>query len=303
MNPVLALLLRVPLHGLGLLVAALPRPLELVLGRALGRFGLLVDFKRRGIARENMRRCLPELGPRELDALLRANYEHYGILGLELLHMFAPIPGHFRRYAERVMRVTGFENWEKAHAKGKGVLVFGGHSANWELGSAAGGLHGTKPTIVTRHLKPKWLDEWMEKTRLSTGVACAYQPRTMGAILKALRRQETLGFVIDQYMPPPMGEPLRFFGATVHTLTAVAPLARRTGAAIVPVHNIREEDGVIRLYFGPEFILSDDDRADSQRMAEVLEKDIRATPSQWLWAHRRFKNAVWPEPQRRRQPA
>lgn len=299
MNPALALLLRAPLHGLGLLVAALPRPIELALGRALGRFGLLVDPKRRRIARENMRRCLPELDERAVDRLLAANYEHYGVLGLELLHMFAPIPGHFRRYVERVMRVEGFENWEKAHAKGKGVLVFGGHSANWELGSAAGGLRDIHPTIVTRRLKPAWLDKWMEDTRLSVKVACAYQPRTMGAILKALRRNETLGFVIDQYMPPPMGEPLRFFGATVHTLTAVAPLARRTGAAIIPVHNVRRSDGTILLTFGPEFVLGEDDKTDSQRMTDILEKDIRATPEQWLWAHRRFKNATWPEPGRR----
>lgn len=303
MNPVLALLLRAPLHGLGLLVAPLPRPVEMALGRFLGRLALLVDPKRPAIARENMRRCLPELDERAVEALLQANYEHYGVLVLELLHMFTPLPGHFRRYAERVMRVTGLDNWEKAHAKGKGVIVFGGHSANWELGSAAGGLRDIKPTIVTRHLKPAWLDRWMEKTRLSVKVACAYQPRTMGAILKSLRRNETAGFVIDQYMPPPMGEPLRFFGATVHTLTAVAPLARRTGAAIIPVHNVRRADGTILLTFGPEFVLGDDDKADSQRMADVLEKDIRETPSQWLWAHRRFKNAVWPEPGRKTQAA
>ena len=59
MNPALAMALRVPLHGLGLLVAALPRPLEVLFGRALGRVAYSIDPKRRGIAHDNIRRCLP----------------------------------------------------------------------------------------------------------------------------------------------------------------------------------------------------------------------------------------------------
>lgn len=301
MNPVLALLLRVPLHGLGLLVTPLPRPLELALGRALGRVFLAADWKRRAIGRENMRRCLPELTPEGLEALLRDNYAHYGVLFLELLHMYSPVPGHWRAYAERTSRLEGLENWRKAAAKGKGVIIFGGHSANWELGSAAGGLAGVKPLIVTRRLKPAWLHDWMERARLSTGVSCAFQPRTMPAIMKQLRRGETVGFVIDQYMPPPMGAPLRFFGATVHTLAAVAPLARRTGAAVIPARNVREADGRVRVSFGPEMPLGDDDTVDNQRFVDALEADIRRDPQQWLWIHRRFKDAVWSEPGRKTQ--
>jgi len=295
MNPVLALFLRVPLHGLGLFVAALPRSWEMALGGALGRFACAVDPKRRRIAEENIRRCLPELSPQKRGEILQANYEHYGILTLELLHIFTPIKGHWRAYAARVARLEGFDNWKRAHDKGQGTLFCSGHFANWELMAAAGAMSGIPITIVTRHLKPEWLHRWMEATRLTTGVRCAYQPRTMPPVLKGLREGRAIGFVLDQYMPPPLGMKLRFFGMKTSTLSAVAPLARRTGAKIVPVRQLRGEDGIVRVSIDPEFPLGADDAEDNQRLVDLIEMWVRDKPNQWLWAHRRFKDVEWPD--------
>jgi KDO2-lipid IV(A) lauroyltransferase len=291
-NPLLALLLRLPLHGFGLLVALLPRRVELSLGRFLGRVAFAADSKRRGIVEGNIRRCLPELPPADQRALARANFEHYGILVLELLHMFTPIPGHWRAYARRVTRVEGLANWKKADEKGKGVLFCSAHLANWELMGAAGSMAGMSTVMVTRHLKPEWLHLWMEKTRLSTGLRAVYQPRTMPGILRTLRDGEAVAFVMDQYMPPPMGKPLNFFGTRVDTLAAIAPLAKRTGAAIIPASQWRDPDGTVVTRIEPEFPLADGGDADNQRLADLVEKWIRAQPEEWLWAHRRFKNVA-----------
>ncbi|MFI5348409.1 MAG: lysophospholipid acyltransferase family protein [Elusimicrobiota bacterium] len=293
MNPALALALRVPLHGLGLLVAALPRPVEIALGRMGGRLALFVDYKRRQITYDNIRRCLPELGPAGWEALMRENFEHYGVLTLELLHMFTPIEGHWRAYVQRTARLDGYENWARANAKGNGALFCSAHLANWELMAAAGALAGIPITIVTRRLKPEWLHLWMEKARLSTGVRALYQPRTMPGVLRGLRDGAAVGFVMDQYMPPPMGKPLTFFGVSVNTLTAIAPLARRTNAPITPVTQRRGADGTVVIAIEPEFALGADDDSDNQRLSDLVEKWIRAEPGQWLWAHRRFKNVDW----------
>ena len=303
MNPILAVLLRIPTHGLGLFVAALPRSWEAALGRFLGRCAMRVDPKRRRIAQENLDRCLPELAPAERRRILRENYEHYGVLVLELAHMFTPIEGHWPAYVARTTRVEGLENWDKAHARGKGELFCSAHLANWEFAAAAGAIGGMKVMIVTRKLKPQWLHDWMEKVRLSAGVTAAYQPRTVPAVMKRLRDGEGVVFVMDQYMPPPMGEPTRFFGVMVDTLAAIAPLSRRTGAAILPVRQIRGEDGIVRILVDPEIRLSDDDKADNQRLADLVESWIRAVPGQWLWAHRRFKHVDWSKADRRAHAA
>ncbi len=165
--------------------------------------------------------------------------------------------------------------------------------ANWELMAAAGAMSGIPITIVTRSLKPEWLHLRMERERLSTGVNCTYQPRTMPTVMRRLRDGRSIGFVMDQYMPPPMGEKLRFFGILVDTLTAIAPLARRTGAAIVPVSQVRGREGIVRVVIEPEFVLGEEDQAANQRLSDMVERWIRAEPAQWLWTHRRCKTVAW----------
>lgn len=293
MNPVLAVLLRIPLHSLGLIATFLPRSWEMALGRAGGRLARSVDRKRARIAHENIRRCLPELGSDGWSALLRANFEHYGVLILELAHLFSPVPGHWRAYVERTVRIEGLEHWEKAHARGKGELFVSTHIANWEFCAAIGAMNGMPVMIVTRNLKPRWLHDWMEKVRLTTGVRAAYQPRTMPAVMKQLKGGGGVVFVMDQYMPPPMGSPLRLFGVMVDTLSAIAPLARRTGAAILPVSARRGADGSFTVTVEPEFALTDSDADDNQRLAGRVEKWMRENPAQSLWGHRRFKNVDW----------
>lgn len=272
------------------------------LGRALGRVVLGLGGFRRKIALENISRCFPELGPEGWQTLLERNFEHYGILAFEFLHYFSPFPGHYRAYAKRISNLEGFEHWKKAHDKGKGVLFVTSHVGPWEITAAAGGLAGFIPTVVTTVVKPRWLHDKLTAGRRSCDVRAAYHPGSIPAILKALRRKESVGFMNDQYAHPPMGRAVPFFGVKVDTLAAVAPLAQRTGAAIVPISCYRDPDGVVRVVAEPELelgeILTDTEKATGILAAKV-ESWVRRHPDQWLWIHRRFKNVVWAESQRK----
>lgn len=293
MNPLLSAGLRPVLGAAGLFVTLLPRSLELRLGRALGAFLLKADWKRKSIALENMRRCLPELGTRGWQRLLRENYAHYGTLALELLHFFSPVPDHYRAYIRRISRFEGLERWRKLHDQGRGVLIVSGHMANWEVMAGSGALSGIPVLMITRRLKPEWLHKTIEAQRLSVGVRCAYAPRTMPAIMKALRKGESVGLVMDQYAPPPMGIPVPFFGTKVDTLAAVATLAQRTGAGIIFCTQERDARGLIRLVMGRPVELDGawkDPAQATEFLVRRIEDMIRKNPTQWLWVHRRFKN-------------
>lgn len=297
MNPLLSGLIWVALLLLGSAVTLLPRRVELLLGPKLGLLYMILDGRRRRIAYDNIRHCLPELGEAGWRRLLRENFEHYGLLGLELLHMHSPLPGHWRRYAERVSVIEGFEHWQRAHAKGKGTLIVSAHLANWELMVARGTLAGVPIMMVTRRLKPDWLHDRMEAVRASTGTRCAYQPRTLPLVLRNLRHGESSGFVIDQYAHPPVGVPVPFFGVKVPTLAVFGSLVERTGAPILPVLQRRDPDGTVRIIFEPELDLGElakDPARSTEVLSAKIEAWIRKTPAQWLWAHRRFKNVDWP---------
>jgi KDO2-lipid IV(A) lauroyltransferase len=288
-----SLLLRILLLPLALAASLLPRRAELALGALLGRLALAFAGRRREVALDNMRRCLPELDGDARRRLLRGNFEHYGVLALELLHLLSPIPGHWRRYAVRTARVEGIENWRRAHAKGKGVLFVSAHLANWELMVAAGAMAGVPLTLVTRHLKPEWLHEKIREARLSAGVRAAYLPDTLPTVLRALRRGESVGFAMDQYAHPPSGVRVPFFGIEVDTLSAVPALAQRFGSAILPASQERGPDGVVLVRIEPEWDpgpLREDTPKATAALAAKVEGWIRGNPAQWLWVHRRFKN-------------
>lgn len=294
MTPWLSVPLRALLLSLGLGASLLPRPLELRLGRCLGRLVLGLGIFKSRIAAQNMRLALPELSSDSRRRLLEGNYEHYGILFFEFLHFFSPLPGHFRRYAARVSRLENRPLWEEARRKGKGVIFFSAHLGFWEMSAAAAGLSGLEPTFVTTVLKPRWLHDRVTACRASTGSKAALHPGSLPVILRALRGGGSVAFMNDQYARPPMGLPVVFFGQRVHTLSIVGPLAKRTGAAVLPVYSLRGGDGVTRVCIEPEVELgpaADDPAQATQILASHVESWVRRYPEQWLWIHRRFKNA------------
>ena len=93
-----------------------------------------------------------------------------------------------------------------------------------------------------------------------------------------------------------------FFGHPAATAAGPAVLARRTGAAILPVFVRRRPDGTHVATFLPlvEFTVTDDQERDIQEITErataVIEAQIRAEPSQWFWIHRRWKKQPREQP-------
>lgn len=274
----------------------LPRSWELWLGRRLGRLALTLDPRRRKIAEENIRRCLPELGPSGQKKLLRENYEHMGVLTFELLHMYSPIPGHYRRYVEKNAVVDNFEVYEHLNARGKGTIAVTGHFGNWEMMGIAA-VRGMKGLVTGKRVKPEWLNTMVVNARKSLGVGTASGRRILPELIRWTKTGNTSVFILDQYAAPPAGVPVEFFGIKVDTQSAVGLVAARTGAPIFMVYQRRDSQGIIHDVL-EEAVLAEAELKDpvlaTQALALKIEAWLRKNPAQWLWVHRRFKNAVWP---------
>lgn len=283
---------------LALPLALIPRPLFIRLGFACG---LLIRFAgfRVSIARANLELAYPEKSVEEREALLTQSYRELGVLWLELLRFFY----RFDRFVENNCRVEGAEHLEAAKAQGNGVLVLTSHLGNWEALAVSGPtLMGTPVTMVTKRLKPEWLNRVFEITRSLLGVRMAFEPRTMPEILRALKRNEAVGFVMDQYAGAPVGARVPFFGKAVGSHTALAALAMRTGAPVVPAFAARQPGGRYLIRFEPAVALEAKGEPDARLIANTalfvrhIEAWIRQYPAQWLWIHRRWKGDLSPLP-------
>ncbi len=121
--------------------------------------------------------------------------------------------------------------------------------------------------------------------------------------LKALKRNEIVGFLLDHNAGKKTGLWAPFFGGYVLTHKTLAHIALRTGAPVHPVFNRRLPDGRYRIDVGPEIPPpcsgSSEERAYAMTVVfnRIIEDQIRQAPEQWYWIHRRFRRFRYQKPE------
>jgi KDO2-lipid IV(A) lauroyltransferase len=96
----------------------------------------------------------------------------------------------------------------------------------------------------------------------------------------------------DQAYRKKGAEMVQFFHLPAATNTATSRLARMTGAAVLPYFPERLPGSRgYRMVIQPmlENFPTDEPAADARRFNELIEAQVRRSPAQYLWIHRRFK--------------
>jgi KDO2-lipid IV(A) lauroyltransferase len=101
--------------------------------------------------------------------------------------------------------------------------------------------------------------------------------------------------LIDQHIQAPDAVTVSFFERPAATTLALAVLALRTNAPVIPVFSLPIGAGRYRLvYEHPVDPPADDSpeaiRDFTQRCTDVLEMYVRRHPEFWLWMHRRWRD-------------
>ena len=189
-----------------------------------------------------------------------------------------------------------FENYERAHARGKGVLLFAGHFGGWELSSFVLSMHGHWMHVLMRGMDNRYLGELILRYRTMHGNKAVDKDDFVRGLLSAMKAGEVVGMLMDTNMTPPQGIFVDFFGIPACTAAGPARIALRTDAAVVPTFTIWDAAlGKYRLRFDPalELVrtgdLEADIKANTQKFTSVIEEYVRKYPEQWLWVHRRWK--------------
>ena len=104
-----------------------------------------------------------------------------------------------------------------------------------------------------------------------------------------------MAVLIDQHIQSRDAIYVDFFGRPAATTSAVAALALRTGAPVVPVFALPLGGGRYRMIYEhpvepPRADSPDAVREFTQRCTDVLEMYVRRHPELWLWMHRRWRD-------------
>jgi KDO2-lipid IV(A) lauroyltransferase len=197
---------------------------------------------------------------------------------------------------EEIVVYDGFENYERARARGKGVLFLTAHFGAWELSAFTHSMHGHWMHIVMRPMDNVYLDRMIGDYRTRYGNKTVDKNDFVRGLLSAMKANEVVGILMDTNMTPPQGIFVDFFGIPACTASGLARIALRTDAAVVPGFTIWDPAlGKYRLRFDPavELVrtgeLEADIKANTQRFTSIIEDYVRKYPEQWLWVHRRWK--------------
>jgi KDO2-lipid IV(A) lauroyltransferase len=270
-----------------------------VIGIAIGLAVYACHRRLRRVALRNLALAFPEMPERERRRLVRGEFIS---LGRQLAEVCL-FPRYTRENVSRLVVYDGFENFEHAYARGKGVLFLTGHLGAWELSAFAHSLNGHPLKIVMRRLDNPYLDALIQHYRTMHGNRTVDKDDFVRGLLSAMRAGETVGILMDTNMTPPQGVFVDFFGIPACTASGLARIALRTGAAVVPGFTVW--DSTLRKYilrFDPavELIRTGGDEADiianTAKFTKVIETFIRRFPDQWLWVHRRWKTRPPGEP-------
>lgn len=266
--------------------------------RAIGRaFGLALygaTRERRKVARTNLELCFPELSQRERERLVR---EHFRALGESAFEMAFAWWGSAHRL-RRLGYMRGREHLDAALAQGRGVILLQGHFLSTDV---AGQMLAAEIPLTVTYQPPKnpVMRAMTERVR-GRFIRDQIHHADVRRVLRALRDNEIVWHGPDQGARERHAVHARFFGQPAATNTATARLARISGAPVVPYHPVRCADGRFELRFEPALshFPGNDLAAATQRVNDVLEAHVRATPALYLWTHKRFKRSREQDPYR-----
>lgn len=256
----------------------------------LGRIAYGIGI-RRNVTRKNVAFAYPNLTQSERTHIERASYVNLAIVFCEFLYLRFASGQSIRKK----LHVSNQEVLDDAMSEGRGVIVLSGHLANWEWIAISLALQLNKPIrLVIKNQRSRRADRFLQNMRSRFGNTVVVAGNVRG-LFAALGRSELLAVLADQAAPASSIR-VPFFGARVPTFEGVARIALRSRSPIVFVRSWRTPDG-----YGCEFEridYSDIAEADANaverltaRHTEVLEQAIRRTPVQWVWQHKRWKDA------------
>lgn len=278
--------------GLLKLLGLLPRRLARALATQIVRVAYLLRAELRRTAHRNLELAFPEWDRRQRRRVIRGMLRQLGWMAAE----FAHFPHYDRQRLEHTVLLEGFENFQAARRRGRGVLILTGHFSAWELAPFAQALFGYPLHFLARPMENPLLDRLVNQYRMRAGNRPVEKNRSARQVLALLRRGETVGILMDHNTLPEEGVFVDFFGIPACTSSGLARLARRTGAPVVPGFLLWDaERGCYRLRFDPpvELVLSEDRERDiyenTARFTRVIEDYVRRYPDQWLWVHKRWK--------------
>ena len=278
------------------LFAKLPWGAVQRVGAAIGWLMWKVPNSSREVVRINLAKCFPEMDPVAREQLVGQTLMD---IGKSFTESACAWIWPAQRSLDLVREVEGLEVLQAALASGKGVVGITSHLGNWEVLNHFY-CNQCKPIIFYRPPKLKAVDDLLREQRVQLGNRVAASTKEgILSIIKEVRRGGQVGIPADPEPAESAGIFVPFFATKALTSKFVPNMLAGGKAVGVFLHALRLPDGSgfkVILEAAPEAMYSEDTETSAAAMSRVVERYVRAYPSQYMWSMKRFKKRPAGEP-------
>ena len=261
-------------------------------GSFLGGVAYRLVGRRRHLTLENLAHAFPDKTLLERSQIAHAAFRNYGIALVEMLWS----TGQSAETLMSTVRPGNLHVVKRHFDRPGGIILLSGHYGNWEFLSTALRLHLGRPlTIIAQHQRNRRIDGVLDASRTRWENRTISMGVSSREAFRALREGNIVMLLGDQ-SGPKEAVFIDFFGRPAATHRGAAAFSLKTGAPLVMVFLVRQQDGTY------EPVCEEVDRGGIEEYAEenvieltrrhtaILEKQIRMHPDHWLWMHNRWKH-------------
>jgi KDO2-lipid IV(A) lauroyltransferase len=262
-------------------------------GWCLGRLVAALPIPRLRVVMDNLEMVYgSERNREEIKALRRNIFVHFGRMIFEIPRILRLSDSNLSQF----FVFEGLDNLKRMEADGKGGFFLTAHFGNWELLNAAASiLLKGNTAIVARPLDFPPLERLFSELRGLFGTRIIPKRKAMRQILRCSKEGIPVGILLDQNVDWYEGVFVPFLGRPACANKALALLALRTGAPVIPAFTIRMPDGRYRLVFEePIAIVRTGDETwdieeNTRIFTQTIDRYVKRYPDHWFWFHRRWK--------------
>lgn len=270
----------------------IPKQINVILSWFLALLWVDVLRLRRRVVLSNIEKAFP--GTDEKTKLKWMRYSLY-VLAKNLFDLFQ-VPFVTDNWVKKNVVFHGIEELSKHEG---GVFFLTLHMASADL-SAAAISQSMKPlSLISKRFSNPIMDEfWFSiRQRSKTQFIDAHSKSNAFEILKALKADRGVVFVLDQFMGKPYGVETEFFGIKTGTAYGLALFTQKTRRPVLPLYSYWGKDGKLNIRLKPAVDLSglitDDNEVNkvliTNQFNREIEKIIKDHPEHWMWVHKRWK--------------
>lgn len=246
------------------------------------------------LARKNLRLAFPEKSPEEIEEIVRGVWGNVARTLAEYVFLDQLFDFDINNPDAGRVEIVGVENFVKLRDSQEPVIIFTGHTGNWEILPVAASTYGLNVTALFRPPNNKFLAKRLLKARRTEkGHLVPSRAGAAWALARVLEDRKAVGVLVDQAFT--RGPHIEFLGRTATSNPMAAKLVRQFDCAIHPARCIRLPGGKFRLELHDALSIprNCDGNLDvvetTKAINAVIESWVREYPEQWLWLHDRWK--------------